>query len=76
MLTSSIKKTIFFPPGGPRRVFLFASKFPSKAAYKLLAEVLPEKLTQAETISSGAKASQSFVMTDLPTPVSPVNRAF
>jgi len=67
-----MKNIIDFPAGGPSKVFLLASRFPSKASYKFLVVVLPEKLTQAETMSSEAVAKNPFVTTDLPTPVPPV----
>lgn len=69
-----MKKIIFFPPGGPNNVFLLASRFPSNASYRFLVVVFPEKLTNAYTISSGEENKKSFVITDLPTPVSPVSK--
>ncbi len=72
MLRSSMKKIIFLPPGGPRRVFLLASKLPSKAACKFEVVVFPEKFTKALTYSSGVLTKKSLIITDLPTPVSPV----
>jgi hypothetical protein len=41
-----------------------------------LVVVLPEKLTNAETISSDAVFKKSLTTTDLPTPVSPVIKTF
>jgi hypothetical protein len=70
-----MKNIIFFPPGGPNNVFLFASKFPSNASYRFFVVVFPEKFTNAYTISSLVLYKKSFVTTDLPTPVSPVSNA-
>lgn len=69
-----MKKTIFFPAGGPRRVFLLASRLPSNASYRFLVDVLPEKLTNVanKSVDGSAVVRNSLVITDFPTPVSPV----
>ena len=50
---------------------------PSKASYKFLVLVLPLKFTKVVTNYSGLiLMRKSLVMTDLPTPVSPIKRQF
>ena len=75
MLTSSMKKTIFLPALGCSNVLLGASRFPSIASIKFVVDVFPEKLMNAERRFSGAFIRKFLVMTDFPTPVSPIMRA-
>jgi len=75
MLTSSMKKTIFLPAFGWSMFFLNASRLPSIASTRFVVEVFPEKLMKAERRFSGAFIKKFLVMTDFPTPVSPMMRA-
>ena len=55
--------------------FLKASRLPSTASTRLVVVVLPEKLTNAQRRFSGEFMRKFLVMTDLPTPVSPIIKA-
>jgi len=57
---------------GASKFLRLASRLPSKASYKFLLVVFPEKFTKAGSIISVAVIRNSFTITDLPTPVSPV----
>lgn len=75
ILTSSINKTIFFPAGGPNkslRFFMNLSLSMNKSS-KFLELVYAEKLSMENTYFSLLTLNRySYMITDLPTPVSPV----
>jgi len=74
MLTSSTKNTIFLFTGAPKRVLRFFSSLLSIRYCVSMACVCAEKLMVKGTMERGPRifSSASTVMTDLPTPVTPV----
>lgn len=72
-----MKNIIFFPDfSGASKFLRLRARFPSIASERFLVVVLPLKFTNVDTNRSSIVIKNSLVITDLPTPVSPINRAF